>query len=166
MTAGQRQILIARLKQAFQEVVRGQGTSLREGRVLDDYGSEEEQAKARKLDTDHHRWEISDKSIEELTDAITFLDAEGFRFYLPAFLTYALRRGQESDWPVGDWAVGQLAWLDREGDFELMTQEQKLVVAQVLRFFAEHVEEDWADGETAIAAIRKYWHRFLQDSSG
>lgn len=161
-----RMSLLSEIRQAFGDVSRGSGTTPHEARVMDDYGSEEEQKQARKQDKDVHWWEISKATLEELYDAFTFLDGEGFRYYLPAFMTYALQHGRESDWPVGDWAVYYLARRDKQNEFALLSKQQSQVVTRFLQFVSERWHEDWADGESAAAAIRKYWHRYQQDPPG
>jgi hypothetical protein len=161
-----RMALVKDIEQAFSNVRRGGGTTLHEARVQDDYGSEDEQRKAREKDKDQHWWEIPKGTLEELYDAFTFLDGEGFRYYLAAFMTYALLHGQESEWPVGDWTVSDLARPDRQGDFALLSEEQARVVARFLRFVADRWDEGWADAKVAAAAIRKYWHRYLPDLAG
>ena len=82
--------LTAQIRTAFQDVLRGEGVSLSETQVLDDYGGTEARQEARSWDTDTHWWEVSD---EDLLDGhyITYLDDLGWRYYLPAFMTHSLK---------------------------------------------------------------------------
>jgi len=43
-------------------------------------------------DHEQHWQELSDADIEEFCSILPWLDDEGLRFYLPAFMSYALRR--------------------------------------------------------------------------
>lgn len=82
--------LIAQIKEAFQAVLRGEGTSLSETQVLDDYGSVEARQEARIWDTDTHWWEVSDEDLLH-GNYLTYLDDLGWRYYLPAFMTHSLK---------------------------------------------------------------------------
>jgi hypothetical protein len=55
--------LISQINLAFRDVLRGDGTSLHETIVLDDYGGNAEQQEARALDTDTYWWEIPDEAM-------------------------------------------------------------------------------------------------------
>lgn len=161
MAADEREMLIAEIREAFADVGRGEGTSLLQGRVLDEYGSPAEQEAARTRDVDTHWWDVGDYRLERLHNALIFLDADGFRYYLPAFMTWTLRHGRKSDVPVGDYAVGELARRDPTRDLELMTEPQCRAVSRFLQFVASHPKDDWADSREAAVALRRHWGRFL-----
>src|SRR4051794_37977491 len=48
-------------------------------------------------DNDNHWWELTDKEIERYCGMFPYLDAQAFRFYLPAYMSYALRRHRTSN---------------------------------------------------------------------
>ena len=91
-----RQRLLDRIDAAFDEVELGDGVSLHEAAVIDDYGTDEQRLAARtpdeKLDW---RKSIDDPEMTRLftvgNGGLCFLDAEGVRFYLPACLSRWLR---------------------------------------------------------------------------
>ncbi len=83
--------LIQAIVVAFKDVHRDDGVTLHEAIVLDDYGSVAEQQQARLLDTEQHWQEVSEQAIFDCCSALSFLDAKGFRFYLPAFMIVGLR---------------------------------------------------------------------------
>lgn len=89
--------LLARIRRDFGEILRGHGVSLHETLVIDHYGSMRERKKARKLDTDQYWWEVRDEWIEEFggVGGLAFLDDRGFAYYLPAYMSYWLRTGDE-----------------------------------------------------------------------
>lgn len=94
-----RERLIQRIYAAFRGVTRDGGISWTETGVIDDYGTDEERARARLEDTD--------RSWEELVDdprwgpdtgwgGYSFLDAIGFRYYLAPAMVRAVRSGQDT----------------------------------------------------------------------
>src|SRR5678815_5091502 len=84
------QRLIDELKATFGSVSRGTGVTLHEAEVIDDYGSDDERAAARLLDTDNSWIELPDELIADHPSILCFLDTDGFRYYLPGYLTFAL----------------------------------------------------------------------------
>lgn len=89
--AVRRDRLIEAISLAFCDVQLEDGITLHEAIVLDDYGTLEEQKRARLLDTEQHWSEVSERKILDCPSALSFLDQKGFLFYLPAFMTLALR---------------------------------------------------------------------------
>ena len=157
--------LIKDIREAFHDVARGEGITLNEGRAMDDYRPVEDQKEARELDTDIHWWGIPQQKIEKLYDAFTFLDIEGMRYYLAPFLIYALEN-PESNWPVTDWAVGDLARADRIPEFSIFDATQSVVIARYLQALSLDWEHDEMLAKTAVAALRKYWRQFLPKAAG
>jgi len=82
--------LIHEITRAFEDIKRGDGVTLHQAIALDDRLNNHEIMKARNKDQEKN-WqelELSDLSAKE--SALCFLDAEGFRYYLPAFMIAAL----------------------------------------------------------------------------
>ena len=155
--------LVKDIRGAFANVERGEGTTLSEARAMDDYCSPEEQKKARALDTDTRWWEIPNAKIEELYDAFTFLDAEGMRYYVAPFMIYDLEN-PESEWPAGDWVVGQLERTDIADSFAIFSSAESAVIARYLQARAEDVETDPVHAKVAIRALSQYWGKFLPEA--
>ena len=67
-------------------------------RALDDEWnlSPERQTELLQKDQEQSWTDITDDEIESFDDILTFLDADGYLFYLPAFMSYALRRHSDS----------------------------------------------------------------------
>ena len=87
-----RDTLVAVITAAFDGVLRKEGTTLHQAMAIDDYKPEADQLAARRLDPDRRWQEVPDEAIEEqLGSPLSFLDAEGFRYYLPAYMIYGLR---------------------------------------------------------------------------
>lgn len=91
--------LIEEINAAFDGVSREGGVSMSEAEVIDDYGSDEERAQARARDTESRWQDISDEQLA-LNWPISFFDPIGFRYYMPAYLTYYLRwmNVDEDEW--------------------------------------------------------------------
>ena len=75
--------VIKLIRDAFAGVTLGDGVSLRQTRVFDDRGSDEEAERARANDELTDWTLIPDRDIEEYYDDLCFLDAAGARFHLP-----------------------------------------------------------------------------------
>jgi len=160
-----RRRIIAEIERAFANVRRGNGITLHQARVLDDYGGDIEQAWARRKDTDTRWQDIPDTRIEKLANTLPFLDPEGFCYYIPVFMIWALRHSETSDSFAGDAAiyifgVNPLA----EGNmdlFRLFTPQQTTAIAHFLEYFARYADSNHADNETAQKALDAHWHQFL-----
>jgi hypothetical protein len=82
----EREALIAEIYAAFKDVSREGGVSWSETYVLDFYGTPEERAEARDRDRDWSWTDLVDDpdwQIGQGSGGLTFLDAIGFRYYLP-----------------------------------------------------------------------------------
>lgn len=87
--------LLADIQLAFRGVQRGDGPTLHEA-DLEGVGSAEESRAARDRDTDSDWQEVPEQVIERLSWALCFVDLQGFRYYVPAYMSFALRH-PESD---------------------------------------------------------------------
>lgn len=76
---------------AFDGVERGHGITLHQALVIGDYGGEEEQIEARELDNDLRWQEVPENDIASNLQYLCFLDAEGYRYYLPANMSWAIK---------------------------------------------------------------------------
>lgn len=85
--------LLDQIEITFRHVSRGSGVTLHEARVIDNYGTPQEQTEARLLDTDTHWSQVDVISIDLAGACIGFLDDIGFRYYVPAYMSATLRHG-------------------------------------------------------------------------
>jgi hypothetical protein len=161
--------VIAAIHEAFRGVTRG-AISLHVAEVLDECGSEEEQATARKLDTED-RWEdVPDQHIEECIAALAFVDPESWRYYIPRYMERSLRNFRTSDSIVSDFTIYTFAGSNvpelREYSlqrYRVLTPDQSRAVYLFLRYMAAHGER--ADSHVANDAIREYWRAFAGPSA-
>jgi hypothetical protein len=111
--------------------------------------------------------DITDKVIEYHYDALSFISPEGYKFILPAFMTYALNN-PESDKLVENSTIYSLMAPDRFRNpiqfewFTLKTSQFNNEQVDAIILFLEYEEhKDWiAPPNNATKALEGYWrHR-------
>jgi len=152
--------LTERIARAFDGVPRGTGVTWHEAEELDCYGTPEELAAARLVDTDQRWQEVREEWIETYSCAAYFLDPLGFRYYLPAIMIWSLRHGEQSRSATPDNILALLSRQDRQQWCEeRLTAEQRSAVAA----FVDHMlKYYWAMEDEQCRSLRAYWGRFLQ----
>ena len=128
----------------------------------------------RKLDPERHWWEVTDEKLYKFGESLIFLDAAGYAFYIPAYLSLACRqlrqralrldywnehRWQEAGWLANLW--GMWNSLDAGpylvgGHYSALELNQRQAIAHFLKRFADvgipyhrpvaqkHLESYWA----------------------
>jgi len=122
------------IEAAFAGVTLGLGIGLFEAQALDDYADHATQAKYRAGDEMKDWRRISSESLRRCHSSLSFFDAKGMRFHLPAFLLCDLR---------GEYGYGMafcLTRLDASSleQFSLLDETQRAVVRQ----FLLHIRHD------------------------
>lgn len=145
-----KQAVIEEITVAFGGVSREGGVTLSEAWVIDDYGSDEERAEARKEDTETRWQDVPERDIAYGSSCLSFLDEIGFRYYLPAYIVWCLRHIDSEDandliyesnsyqsivWHLTD--IGPDLHQYRMARFELFTLEQSKAIAHFLEFDEE-----------------------------
>ena len=154
----ERENLLRLIATAFKGVERGEIT-LHQAWVIDRVGTAEEERAAQRLDTESRWQDIPDTKIAEFPTALSFVDMESFRYYLPAYMTWTLRYGQTDTTSsiIPDWTIYSL---DSETTNEklrrLLSKEQRRAVCLFLRYCAQHT--GYFDAKAATRAL-KYWDR-------
>lgn len=150
--------LITKITAAFESVTREDGITLHEATVIDNAGSAKERAIAKAKDTDTRWQDISDEHIRQAIAPLSFLDAKGFHYYLPAYLIGYLQaiKGDELD-EKADVFHGIIFHLTHpfkpplkspqtNGDiperFSLLNKMQRQAIAHFLQFEAERIEHE------------------------
>lgn len=80
----------ALIETAFAGVSRGSGVTLREALAEDDYAGPEAKQAARELDTDTDWHDAPVDVMRERCEFFSYLDAPGFRYYIPAAMRFSL----------------------------------------------------------------------------
>lgn len=168
--------LLDQIEQAFRHVTRGSGTTLHEAGVIDNYGTPQERAEARLLDTDTHWSQVDVISIDLGGASIGFLDEYGFRYYLPAYICATLRHGYSDifddfiDSNIYDHTVYQLTpRSDRDTNrFKILDAPQSRCVARflVLDLMLDPYDSDpdSVRDSNSYEALSAYWKKFLSPS--
>lgn len=88
--------------------------------------SEERIQELAALDPEQHWTDVSAESTRQFQEYFTFSDAEGWRFYLPAFLRHYL-----AEFPLSGWDAVYSACVERK-HFDLITPEQAAFIDEFL----------------------------------
>jgi hypothetical protein len=143
--------LLQRIADAFAGVPKPRDITKTVARALDDewWVTERRRVNLRKEDREVRWTDLTDADIEAFADIFPFLHAEGHHFYLPAFMSYALRRYRDSDSLATDNVI--YACARSHDDFALFTPEQMRCVIDFLTFCAVNV--DYFDAQHAACAV-------------
>jgi len=135
----------ALIREAFDGVTLGSGVGLREAQGLDDYADAKTRLKYRAGD-EKLRWDrIPIKELTACTSSLSFFDAEGMRFHLPAFLIADILgagRGM-TDYSLTSGHYEQ---------FSLLSRAQRTAVREFLLRFT-----DSPNSRKARRALEEYW---------
>ncbi|HZE71294.1 MAG TPA: DUF6714 family protein [Pyrinomonadaceae bacterium] len=171
-TDNRRNELIEEILVAFDGVTREDGTTLHEAIAIDDYKSAEEQWTARHLDTDQRWQDVPEKDILIGSSIPHFLDAKGFRYYLPAFLVYGLNNWETLTIGITDsfeycllhesqksLRKSEPASIAEKYGF---TDAQCKAITHFLRFSIGDDDESTHEPATTLQAVKK-WECFVDD---
>jgi hypothetical protein len=161
--------IIEEIRHAFRAVSLGDGITLHEALVIDNYGSDAERSAARKLDTDCHWEDVPDQLLEANDSVLSFVDPKGLRYFLPAYMVWSLRNFQTSEsfshnHPICTLALSESGSM-RQWDlkrFEVFNDEQARAICRFLRFMAQQ-DEDIVCTNEASSALSAYWGRFCDE---
>ena len=155
------QQLLQLIENAFRGVELGDGVGLRETVVIDNYGGDDARRAARAGD-EKHDWRklIEDADLVRIcgVGGLSFYDATGLRFHMPAYLSLAVTdfdRDEASDAPAS-----LLFHLTDLSDynlkrFSILDEAQKRCVAEVLVYLRDEFEVGHPGFDQAI---QRYWN--------
>lgn len=143
--------IIGMIREAFANVTLGSGVGLHETAALDDYEDAATCAAVRAEDEKDDWQRISLKELN-LYNGLSFFDAEGMRFHLPAFLIADLQ---------GEYGHGMTFCLTHLSDhsrsqFALLSDAQRRSVRAFLLFLLDDPEEGFHRKEIR-RALDEYW---------
>lgn len=170
-----------RIRDAFKGVKLGEGISLHQVVIVDNYGRDANDVEVTDREWDKRGiagvvddWEKIEFTQEPDDDdfAIAHLDDEGFRYYIPALMFSVI-----DDYDSGSMRVtgtlgglypqktGHFAkyWDSRMVFYSIFTDEQKAAIASFLNALPFLVELYPEDKATVERALRNYWHQFLPE---
>lgn len=139
------------IEAAFAGVTLGGGVGLQEAQGLDDFSDSETCAAYRASDEKDDWKRICSEALRRCNTSLSFFDAEGMKFHLPAYLVADLR---------GDYGFGMAFCLTQTGDhdryFRLLSKAQRGAV----RAFLLHILDDrnyQFDRPHILRALHEYW---------
>jgi hypothetical protein len=164
----ERDAIIADIRAAFAGVTRGdRGISWYECVAIDNYESEDVCAAARLSDTDSQWSELVDKSEWQPFPGIggfCFINAEGFRYYLPPTMIRFLL-GDNSEWYPGHFLESINRFTGNQSSF--WTRSQLRCIARFIAFIGRHDTEVLVnpdDRNPWAEAIKAGWGTHLPES--
>lgn len=155
--------IIEEIRAAFAGVRRGE-ISLHEAEVIDEYGSDESREMARTQDVENCWEDVPDSHIEECTTALCHVDPESWRYYVPAYMCWALRHFETSSSIVVDFTIYTFKPSELDDSvlnyqmkrYELLNKAQCKAVCRFLQYMANC---NRADSDAAKTALVEYWRR-------
>lgn len=144
--------LIEQIKSAFLGVKLGNGIGLKEADGIDDYADKETLASYRLTDEKEDWSAISVDNLNRYHCSLSYFDAEGMRFYLPAYLIAELKGEYRQK------LIFTLTDVDEHSKqkFSLLNDKQRQAVRRFLEWAMD--DEDYQfDREKIIEARLHYW---------
>ena len=152
MPARNAQEIAALIKKAFSGVTLGDGIGLREAQGLDDHEDAEACATYRASDEKDDWSRISIDELNACYSSLSFFDAQGMRFHVPAFLIADLNGGYLQDLSF------QLAFLNDYSiaQYALLSPAQRKAVRIYLQFILDD-ERHAISHPHIVRALDEYW---------
>lgn len=138
------------IRQAFAGVVLGDGIGLWEAQAIDDYADAETRQKQRLRDERNDWSGIPQESLLYADSSLSFFDAAGMRFHLPAFLVAELD-GSSNGGPL--FALTNL-WDEQR--FALLNNDQRHVIRTFLEWCLEQREYEY-EYDAIRRALVDHW---------
>lgn len=147
------QRLINQVNDAFAGVTLGKGIGLWEGNALDDYADAATMSECRRKDERSNWLAIPVDDLNFCHCCLSYLDAEGMRFLLPAYLVAELER----TYHYGDTIFHLVNLQDGSSSrFDLLTHPQRAAVREFLKL--RRRDPDWEfDCDKIDSALAGYW---------
>jgi len=139
------------IRAAFSGVVLGNGIGLWEAQAIDDYESKEVQNRNRDKDEKEDWRQIGCEDLQSCHSSLSFFDAEGMRFHLPAYIVASL------DGKVDD-PIFHLIQLDEyaKSKWTTLNHEQREAIIMYLNWCLE--QEAYKFEHASIRrALSEYW---------
>jgi len=144
------EILCDKIKKAFEGVKLGNGIGLQQAEAIDNYDDALTCARYREGDEKDDWSRIPVDELNRCFSSLSFFDAEGMRFHLPAYLLADLKGTYKFD------VVHTLTHLNDLQQFSLFSVAQRKVVREFLFHVRDKSEHEF-DRPHIIRALRDYW---------
>lgn len=137
---------------AFKDVKLGNGIGLRQAQGIDDYAAAEVCAAYRANDEKDSWQNISVKELNQCYSSLSFFDAEGMRFHLPAYLIADLNGEYQQD------ITFTMAYLNdyRIKQFSLLSVAQRNAVRTFMLYLSVNDNYNY-DRPHILRSLEEYW---------
>lgn len=148
-----KEIVANHIKSAFAEVTLGEGIGLWQAQAIDDYETEAVQKRNRSRDEKEEWSRLSCEDLQRCHSSLSFFDAEGMRFHLPAYIVASLEN--QVDDPLfhltqlNDYAKSKLTALNTV---------QRQAIVMYLTWCLDQAEYEF-DHPAIRMALRQYWEK-------
>ncbi|MGB1242709.1 MAG: DUF6714 family protein [Chitinophagales bacterium] len=151
--------IILKIKDAFGGVRKGNKT-IHEGEAMDDYRDATEEE--RKREKSKHWEEVKAKHLLECTCALTYLEGDSWKYYVPAYMTWALQNlsSDSNLWNAAFYAFNSELEFS-VNKYKTLNKAQSETVYSFLLF----MESLWENPHKAEKAIPLYWQAFKPNGS-
>lgn len=141
------------IKDAFRDVTLGNGIGLLQGQGLDDYADSETLAAYRSRDEQHDWSRIPVEALCRCHSSLSFFDAEGMRFHLPAYLIADLEDTLNQD------IIFHLTYFGNriESLFDILSLPQRNAVREYLLLRLSDPEYEFESARIE-AALKANWN--------
>lgn len=150
---------------AFAGVSRGNGITLHEADAIDKHLSDAERVQLRNLDTDSRWQDVPAELIARFSCQLAFVDGEGYRYYIPAFMRWVVMNYRQSRSFTVDSTIYSLAHVAKPGDcpaamaLPLLSEVQRRAIAAFLQHMSTAAALH-ADAAHAQQALDRFWGRY------
>jgi hypothetical protein len=153
MSNRQRQVS-NQIRQAFQGVTLGHGIGLLQAQAIDDYESELRIAEARSKDETKDWSLIRYSDLKRFVSSLSYFDAEGMRFHLPAFMIADLEGT-----PMPEFILFSLSYAlhNNMDKFLCLNESQRHAVREYLLLYLAERNDDDFYRPTIENALAEYW---------
>jgi hypothetical protein len=156
------------IRAAFKGVKLDGGISLRQAKVIDNYGegiTNEEFAGLPQKDITNDWTALSPELLDEYC-IIPHFDAKGFRYYIPAYLLsvlhdYGYLSERASSTLYSLYPKKDHLWDYHMMHYSLLTSQQRSAIAHFLQALPDLVALDGEDNKIVERSIRNFWHQYL-----
>jgi hypothetical protein len=139
------------IRKAFAGVRLGDGIGLQEAQAIDDYESDAVRAACRAKDECHDWAAIGAEDLNRCNSSLSFFDAEGMRFHLPAYMIAELEGRYGFD------LASTIAYSTTDDErYTLLNDAQRAAVRDFLRFVRDEPDYKF-QRESIQLALTNYW---------
>ncbi|MBP9068432.1 MAG: hypothetical protein KBG47_02925 [Bacteroidia bacterium] len=144
--------LISSITSAFKDAKLEDGIGLTEANAIDDHKDKSFRDECRKNDEKENWQTIPSSALNDYYSSLSFFDAKGMRFHLPAFMIAEVKGEYRFGMSFALTHLSQYSKLQ----FTLLSKEQRDAVKLFLEYLSEHLEYEF-EKPTIKAAIEDYW---------